>query len=120
MNTDDPAILPTFENRLIAHLHANGIDMAPGEYVVRQARCMRRLAGLGCDAETLRAAQAVLDRQRELLPGEVCLSRGAHRDEPKPHMTTPARRSGCRPTRRRRNRRRPAPARGRRIRCDGR
>lgn len=74
MNADDTAILPTFENRLTAHLHAHGIDMAPGEYVVRQARCMRRLAGLGFDAETLKAAPAFLDRHPELLGDEESCS----------------------------------------------
>jgi hypothetical protein len=58
---------PTLENRIAALLHAHGIDMERGEYVVRQARYMRRLARLGYGPETLEATPAFLDRQPELL-----------------------------------------------------
>jgi hypothetical protein len=67
MSTEETFILPTFDNRLTAYLHAHGIDMAPGEYLVRQARYMRRLARLGYGPETLEATPAFLDRQPELL-----------------------------------------------------
>ena len=70
MTTADPFILPTFENRLTSHLCSHGIDMAPGEYLLRQARYMRRLAGLGFDAETLAATPAFLDQHPELLLGD--------------------------------------------------
>ena len=67
MQTDDTTTLPTFDNRLTAYLHAHGIDLEPGEYLVRQARYMRRLARLGYGPETLEATPAFLDRQPELL-----------------------------------------------------
>jgi hypothetical protein len=67
MDIDETVTLPTFENHVAALLHAHGIDMEPGEYVVRQARYMRRLARLGYGPETLEATPAFLDRQPELL-----------------------------------------------------
>lgn len=52
MNTDETFILPTFENRLTSHLHSHGIDLEPGEYLVRQARYTCRMAGLDLDDDT--------------------------------------------------------------------
>lgn len=67
---DDTCILPTHENRLTAYLCANGIDLSPGDYLVRQARCVRWLAGLNLDAETLAARLAFVDQHPQLLLAE--------------------------------------------------
>lgn len=72
MNTDETFIFPTFENRLTSRLLSHGIDMSPGDYLVRQARYMRRLAGFGFDVETLAATPAILDRHPQLLLGDEC------------------------------------------------
>jgi hypothetical protein len=68
--TDDPVALPTFENRLSAHLHAHGVDLPPGEYVVREARLIRLLAGLGFDEETMAEILAFVAGYPQLLLGD--------------------------------------------------
>jgi hypothetical protein len=67
MRTDGTTILPTLDNRLTVYLHAHGIELEPGAYLVRQARYMRRLVRLGYGIETLEATPAFLDRQPDLL-----------------------------------------------------
>lgn len=68
--TDDPTVLPTFENRLAAYLHAHGVDLQPGEFVVREARLIRRLAGLGLDDQTRAAVLACAEENPVLLLGD--------------------------------------------------
>ena len=69
MKTGDTPILPTLKNRITANLHAHGIDLMPREYIVRQARYMRRLARQGFDAETLAATSTFLDQHPQLMLG---------------------------------------------------
>lgn len=39
-----PPALPIYENRIAAALHAQGVDLAPAEFLVRQARYVRKSA----------------------------------------------------------------------------
>lgn len=68
--TDDPADLPTFENRLAAYLHAHGADLPPGEYVAREARLIRLLAGLGLDKEEAAEILTFVEQHPQLLLGD--------------------------------------------------
>lgn len=70
LQTDDPIALPTFENRLSANLHAHGVDLPPGEFVVREARLIRELAGLGLDDQTRAAVLAFVEEHPQLLLGD--------------------------------------------------
>ena len=79
MTIGETAALSTSDNRLIAHLHAHGIEMEPGEYVVCQARDTRRLARLGYGPEALEATPAFLDRQPELLLDDAFWAGGGRR-----------------------------------------
>ncbi|MFN8463899.1 MAG: hypothetical protein U0X20_00050 [Caldilineaceae bacterium] len=69
-STDDLTALPTFENRLSAYLHAHGADLPLGEFVVREARLIRELAGLGLDDQTRAAVLAYVEENPQLLLGD--------------------------------------------------
>ena len=48
-----PSILPTHENRLAYWLALHGVQMTTDQYMTRYLNYIRRLAGMGLDAETM-------------------------------------------------------------------
>lgn len=68
--TDDSDVLPTFENRFSAYLHAHGVDLPPGEYVVREARLIRWMGWMGFDDETRAVVLACVEQNPQILLGD--------------------------------------------------
>lgn len=70
ISIDDTAALPTFESRFSSYLRPHGVDLSPGEFLVREARFLRCLAGTGLDAATLAERLAFVEEHPQLLLGD--------------------------------------------------